>query len=430
VAEAPSATPEEVAVGEAAGARDRERPLRLLVARRDFRRLFLAVSASELGDSFHYIALMWLALRAGGPLGVVVVRLADSVPAFLFGLHGGVAADRFDRKRLMVGADLVRGAVLVPLALWSVAAGGLPLWPLVVAAFTLETASSYFAPAYGAVVPAIVGREHVQAANGLLRASGNAVSIGGWTVAAGLVAVIPIGALFAINAASFGVSALLIASLRHGHGRPLAEERPRIREGFAVLRTRRTIGIALATLVVAGTIHEGTWIGGVPALVRDTLGHGAGAFSLVMVGYATGAVATGMALAHRPVRRKARGSILAWSAYLPAYAAMAFGNRLEFAVAGAAASGVALTCGIVLLQSAAQESVPDAVLGRVSGLISLAHRGIHATGLMLVAPWFAVFSPQSIFAVSAAALPLVSLAGLAVTSRAAGARAPVTDRSP
>ena len=61
----------------------------------DFRRLFLAVSASELGDSLHYIALMWLALDAGGPLGVVAVRLADSVPAIIFGLHGGLVADRW-----------------------------------------------------------------------------------------------------------------------------------------------------------------------------------------------------------------------------------------------------------------------------------------------------------------------------------------------
>jgi hypothetical protein len=48
-----------------------------LLRRGDFRRLFLAVSISELGDSLHYIALMWFALDTGGPLGVVAVRLAD-----------------------------------------------------------------------------------------------------------------------------------------------------------------------------------------------------------------------------------------------------------------------------------------------------------------------------------------------------------------
>ena len=87
-----------------------------LLRRRDFRTLYLAVSTSELGDALSYIALMWLALDAGGALGVVAVRLADSVPAFFFGLHGGIAADRWSRRKLMIGADLVRAATLIPLA--------------------------------------------------------------------------------------------------------------------------------------------------------------------------------------------------------------------------------------------------------------------------------------------------------------------------
>jgi len=117
-----------------------------LLGRRDFRRLFGAVAASALGDALHYIALMWVALEAGGPLGVVAVRLADSIPALLFGLHGGLAADRWDRRRLMIAADLVRGLVLVPVAVGGLT-GHLPLWGLVIAAFALETATSYFAPA-------------------------------------------------------------------------------------------------------------------------------------------------------------------------------------------------------------------------------------------------------------------------------------------
>jgi DHA3 family macrolide efflux protein-like MFS transporter len=87
-----------------------------LLRRADFRSLYFAVVASELGDSLQYIALMWFALDAGGPLGVVAVRLADSIPAIVFGLHGGLAADRWSRKRLMVSSDLVRGVVLVPVA--------------------------------------------------------------------------------------------------------------------------------------------------------------------------------------------------------------------------------------------------------------------------------------------------------------------------
>src|SRR6185437_8894676 len=52
-----------------------------LLRRPDFARAFAATAISELGDAFQYVALMWFALVAGGPLGVVAVRLADSVPA-------------------------------------------------------------------------------------------------------------------------------------------------------------------------------------------------------------------------------------------------------------------------------------------------------------------------------------------------------------
>src|SRR5262249_21851698 len=141
-----------------------------LLRRRDFRLIFCAVSTSELGDSLSYIALMWLALERGGALGVVAVRLADSVPAFFFGLHGGIAAAGWSRRRRMVGADVVRCATLVPVAVAGLT-GGLPLWGLIVAAFVLEGATSYFAPAYGATIPAVVDRENVQPANALVHAT-------------------------------------------------------------------------------------------------------------------------------------------------------------------------------------------------------------------------------------------------------------------
>ena len=157
------------------------RPARALglLRRNDFRSVYLAVAASELGDALHYIAIMWFAFDAGGPLGVVAVRLADSVPALVFGLHGGLAADRRDRRRMMIGADLARAAVLVPIAVAGLA-GHLPLAALVVAAFLLETATSYFAPAYGALLPALVDRANVQQANALVQGTVQALSVGGW----------------------------------------------------------------------------------------------------------------------------------------------------------------------------------------------------------------------------------------------------------
>jgi transmembrane secretion effector len=390
-----------------------------LLRRPGFRRVYLAVVTSQLGDAFQYIALMWAALLAGGPLGVLVVRLADSAPALVFGFHGGLVADRTDRKRLMVASDLVRAAVLVPVAVAGLA-GDLPLWGLVASAIVLTTGASYFEPAYGAALPALAGRERVQAANALVRASSDALWLGGSAIAAGLLAVVPLSTFFALNAGSFVLSALLLSGLpRFPAARADGAAAPRVREAFTVLRPHPWLAAAVATLGVAVTISSGTWIVGVPELVRRGLDGGAGRFALLIVAYALGSIGTGALLARRPVVRKARMSLVAWSAYLPAYLLLAFAHSLGPALAGALVAGAGQGAALVLTMSAAQSEIPDSHLGRVTGLISLVHRGAHATGLLLVSPLFAVAATRSVFVAAAFAIPLVSLTAAALAARAA-----------
>jgi MFS family permease len=391
-----------------------------LLRRPHFRRLYLAVAASELGDAFQYIALMWAALIAGGPLGVIAVRLADSIPALVFGFHGGVLADRLPRRRLMVTADLARAAVLVPVAIAGLS-GSLPLWALVVAAFLLTTGASYFDPAYGGALPALAGRDGVQAANALVRTSADTLWLGGSAVAAALLTFVPLSAFFAINAGSFVISALLLSGLpAFARAASEHETRPRVREAFTVLRPHPWLTSAVVALGLAVTISAGTWIVGVPQFVREGLHGGAAQFSLLVVAYALGSICAGAILARWPVRRKARASLLAWCLYLPAYALLAFAHSLGPALAGALCAGAGQGSAYVLTLSAAQTEIPDTHLGRVTGLISLVHRGAHATGLLLVSPLFAVVAARSVFAGAALAIPLVGLGAAAVAARRAG----------
>ena len=420
-----TATPEELLPREAA----RPEGVSALLRRSDFRRTYAAIAVSELGDAFQYIALMWFALVAGGPLGVIAVRLADSVPALLFGLHGGVVADRWDRRRVMISADLVRGVVLVPVAIAGLT-GHLPLAVLVVAAFVLTAATSYFDPAYGGLLPALVDRRNVQQANGLVRATADALSVGGWALAGLLLVVLPISAFFALNAASFFLSAVLLVGLRtKGRAGESGAGPPKISEGFAALRPLPVLAAAVVVLGLAVTLSSGTWIVGVPELVRSTLGLGAGSFSLVAAAYAFGSICAGAALARFPVRRKARASMLAWALYLPAYGLFAVAGSLPVALAAGLICGVGQGSSWVLINSAAQEEVPDRFLGRVMGLVSLVHRGAHATGLLLVSPLFAFVAAPEVFAAAAIAIPLTGMAGLVVSARAAEARAPATSRT-
>jgi hypothetical protein len=287
----------------------------------------------------------------------------------------------------------------------------------------LTAAHSYWAPAYGALLPALVDRQNVQQANGLVRATGDGLGVLGWALAALLLAVLPLSAFFVLNAISFALSAALLAGVRvHRSAQP--SERTPIREGFAALRPFPMLIAVVGVLAVAVTISSGTWIVGVPELVRTELGRGAATFSLVAAAYALGSIAAGVTLTRVAVRRKAEGSILAWLAYLPGYLLFALADSVGVALAAGICVGVGQGTAWVLANSAAQEEVPDRFLGRVMGLLSLVHRGAHATGLLFIAPLFAVADARIVFAAAAVAIPCTALAGLAVaTRRAAVARA-------
>src|SRR5262249_31858111 len=143
----------------------------------------------------------------------------------------------------------VRFATLVPVAALGLA-GSLSLPVLVVSAFVLEGATSYFAPAYGATIPAVVERGNVQAANALVQATAQGISIGGWALSALLLAFLPLSTFFAVDAATFLISALLILRIRAGRGRAAHGESAHLREGIAALRPRRTLTAAVVTFGV------------------------------------------------------------------------------------------------------------------------------------------------------------------------------------
>jgi hypothetical protein len=129
----------------------------------------------------------------------------------------------------------------------------------------------------------------------------------------------------------------------------------------------------------------------------------------VLVAYALGSIMSGVVLTRTRVRHKALVSQLVWAFYLPGYGLMALAASLD-RVRRAFAAALGQSTAVVLLKSAAQEEVPDSLLGRVLGVISLTHRGAHATGLLLVSPLFAFVAPRAVFA-GAGACPVGARAG-------------------
>lgn len=376
----------------------------------------MALNVSALGDAFYFIAIMWLGAELAGPLGVIAVRVADNVAVIVFGLHGGVIADRTDRRRLMIRADLVRAAVLVPLALAALT-GQLDLWMLVLVAFFVTCASSYFGPALDSLLPRLVDVPNVQRANGMVAASVTTTVTLGWVVGAGLMATVSMGAFFLFNAASFALSAILLRPVRvEGEAERRAESGtprdPGLRLGFRTLRLFPRAAVAAAAVSLAMTIVGGVWIVGTTEFVMERLDGGPSQLALFFSANAAGVVLAAGALMRIRVGPSASLAVGSWLLLAPAFVIVAAASTLEGGMAGAFVFGCAVGAGTVLATSALQASIPEDVLGRVMGIARVGHLGGKALGLCVIAPLYLVFSFGTMLSIGALGAVLVGGGGL------------------
>ncbi|MEU5932881.1 MFS transporter [Micromonospora sp. NPDC047187] len=214
---------------------------------RDFRLLWSAAVSSRFGDALRTPALALLAATVTrDPRIIAAVTVAGQLPPLLFGLLGGVYADRWDRRRTMALVDGVRAAVVAALAV-VVALNRVSVLVLLVAAFLLATLGTLFDSASFALLPALVPADALPRANGRLQA-GSAVA-GGFlgAPAAGVLFAVAPALPFALDAVTFGAAALLVLALSPPPAITPATARRRgsvwseIVEGLRWLRAHRTL---------------------------------------------------------------------------------------------------------------------------------------------------------------------------------------------
>lgn len=170
--------------------------------------LWLSQLVSSFGDTLHYIALVVLVYELTGQgAAVAVLVAAEVVPVLLLAPVAGVVIDRFSRKSVLIGADLVR-AVLVLSLVWPQGA-----WHAYVVAAGIAAGNTFFNPTVQAVIPELTTEDQRLAANSVSWSTGRLVQIIASAIAGGLIAFIGTDAAFTLNAATFLFSALLIARL-------------------------------------------------------------------------------------------------------------------------------------------------------------------------------------------------------------------------
>jgi MFS family permease len=181
----------------------------LLTENRNYRLLWLGQIVSQLGDWFNSVAVYTLLLElTGSATSVALMIIVQFLPMAVIGPVAGVVVDRVNRRRLMIAADILRGLVVLVLL---VVRRPDQVWIAYAAMGTVVSLTAFFEPARTAVIPNLTTRSQLLTANALSSATWSAMLAIGAGVGGVVTALLGRNAAFLVNAASFLVSAAIIA---------------------------------------------------------------------------------------------------------------------------------------------------------------------------------------------------------------------------
>ena len=338
----------------------------------NFKFLLGSSIAQAVGGSISSVAVSWLVFHyTGSTLDIAYVGLTGIVPGIVLGLFAGVLADRYDRRRLMITADVSRMVVMGLLSVLLYLTGFSLL--LILGVMTLVYSfSALFQPASQAILPRIVPAGQLESANGLLAA----LSQTGSTVGAGAggLLIVAAGAVagFGINSVTFALSAVLLFQIAASFGRVegrAAGSKPSFRrefgEGVDYMRAHPPV-LKVTLGFLPGNFLFTMVIGFLVVYASVLYAGSAAAYGYIEAAFTAGAVVGALVVPRIRARRFA-GLLMALSVVGQAGAIglLVVGRSLEVSLAGAVGMGVTLGLINTVYFSTMQAIVPNEVLARV-----------------------------------------------------------------
>jgi MFS family permease len=354
---------------------------------RDFRTFYAGYVTSLLGSAMSLLAVAFAVLDDGGnatDLGLVMA--AGAAPQVAIMLVGGVVADRFGRRWVMLGADVVRSLAQGIFAVLLFVERP-QLWVFLLIAVVRGTAQAFFKPAFQALTIDITPYHELGNANAMLGLAQSVTRVSGPALAGVLVAFTSPAMVVAIDAATYGVSVIALGALRippvsSRPGRSFAGD---LREGWNEFRAHpwlmpTTLQFTFINLVVWGPF---LLLG--PVLSRQSLG-GPGAWGIIMAAYGAGCVAGGLLALDRRPQRPLVVRTLGTLGYGIPCALLAARAGLPAITAGALLAGTGSAVASALEGTVIQQQVPPAALARVSSIQSLGAFSASPIGLSAAGP--------------------------------------------
>lgn len=353
---------------------------------------------SAIGDDLYTIAVLWTAVQvAGGRAGIVAA--SGTVATILFGMLGGVYADRWDRRRTMATVDVLRAATVavLPILAWR---GTLQLWHLAAVAVVVSGLGALFDPALQASLPALVtDRQMLQATNGLMDMTRRLARAIGPSLAGALVAVLSLSHFFTLDAISFIISAVAVLSLgRRFAWQPVRARTARgirgigmeIASAVRIVRAHRPLAWALGSNGISNVAWGAAFTVGAPLLAARVLAGQVGAYGLIVgaygIGNVIGNIVIGSLTIHRRVAMLFTGRLILGGGFL----IMALATNLPIAMLGSAVAAMGGPMGDIVMLTMIQHDLPANQIGKVYSLrLTISNAGV-ALGLVLAGPLYAL----------------------------------------
>jgi MFS family permease len=366
---------------------------------RDFRILWTGMTISLIGDGIFLIAIAWESYSLwNAPAALSIVGIGMTIPTIAFLLIGGVVSDRRDRRIVMAWADGLR-AVAVALLAALVLMGVLRFWELVVLVAVYGVGTAFFMPAFEAILPELLPRSDLPAANALDQfVRPIAMRLVG-PVAGGALVAASAGIAFAIDAVSFAACLVAVLAMPRRAGRHVEVHSSSVvalKEGLRFVRQRVWLWGTLLSAAIAYLVFLGPAEVLLPFLVKNELHASAGTLGLVLAAGGLGAVGGAAYMGHRGhPRRDVTVMYMTWTIATLAIAGYGIANAAWELMLVCLVFNALEAAGTIVWATIKQHHVPGSMLGRVSSLDWLISIGLLPLSFALTAPVSAVFGARA-----------------------------------
>ncbi len=392
-----------------------------VVRSRTYFPLWLSQLLSAFGDTLHYVAIIVLVFQmTGRGLAVVGLVVAEILPVLLLGPIAGVVIDRFSRKGVLIGSDLVRAGLALSL-----------VWPqgtahVYMVAAGLAAGNACFNPAVQAVTPAITSEDDRLAANSVAWSTGRLVQILASGVAGAVISLVGTEGAFTLNAATFLASAALLVRLHVPlHAKFLGVEAGRKLGGYladaqAGLRyaVRDPFVSRLLPVQALASFATGATSALLVVLSERHLGLPPSAFAWLIGAIGVGAL-VGPLIPNALARdyRDARWLFVPYVVRGIGDVLLAVFTPLPFALLILFVYGLNTSTGMVVFGSTVQGAVPDQIRGRVFALLDVTWSAMRLLSLGLGGLAVDAVGVRAVFWTGGALLALAGLMGMALLGR-------------